>query len=98
MSRLTEYRQPHPTVHIPSGHAPITGWTWDGTERVSRRYAKAGSGWTRTAVIWRERGEWRWRVEEHHGVRTFTLARGSRPALFPEMLYGFAELAARTKN
>lgn len=98
MNTLTEYRKPNPRILCPSGHVPLTGWEREGTERVTRRYGKARSGWTRTAVVERCAGEWRWRVEEHHGVRSFVVSRGIRAALFPEMLFAFADLAARTQR
>jgi uncharacterized cupin superfamily protein len=97
MSRLTEYRHPSPRYVAYSGHVPAGPWTWDGTEVRRRQYRRAGSGWMRTAVVERTAGEWRWRVEEWHGERVYIIARGVRPALFPEMLQPFADLAARTK-
>lgn len=107
MNTLTQHRKPI----IKYGHAQLANSAWmprggwyqhtDGSWR--RTYAKRGrrAKTSRRAVVERECGLWKWRVEVFELAARVTrriCARGVNGYLFAQDAWGFADLAARTAD
>ena len=102
MSALTQHAEPHPRYQAKSGHAPLGGWHRDADGNWRRVYVRRGARLAKRATVMLRDGLWFWEVEAFDAarrVRRITARCAERfGRLFAHDQFGFADLAARTRE
>ena len=102
MSALRQHAAPHARYQAKSGHEPLGGWHREPDGNWRRVYVRRGARLARRATVMRRDGMWFWEVEAFDAarlVRRITARCAERCGrLFPQDQFGFADLAAMTKE
>lgn len=102
MSVMALLGRPRPRHTCGSGHRPLGGWNLRDDGSWSRVYVRRGAGLYRRATVFRRDGLWYWEVEAFDAARKTRRVIGRCGSEFgklsAERQFGYADLAARTKE